>query len=114
MSYKGSRDRTTDKPAYDASPLWANIDAKEAIEANVKERLKNKYNTVSGLLEQIEYYSGLPSEHFKYNALELTIEVRPIDKSIGDIKRALRGAKDRLPAIIAIEIIKGKDNENKS
>lgn len=24
MSYKGSRDRTTDKPAYDACPLWNN------------------------------------------------------------------------------------------
>ena len=29
MSIKGSRDRTTDKPAYDASPLWGHIDAKK-------------------------------------------------------------------------------------
>lgn len=29
MSTKGSRDRTTDKKAYDASPLWHHIDAKK-------------------------------------------------------------------------------------
>ena len=26
MSYKGNRDRTDNKKAYDACPLWANID----------------------------------------------------------------------------------------
>jgi len=29
MSIKGSRNRDTDKPAWDACPLWANIDAKK-------------------------------------------------------------------------------------
>lgn len=37
---KGSRDRTSDKAAYDACPLWANLEKKKMEEKANKEKLE--------------------------------------------------------------------------